>query len=154
MIAANRVRVALAALGAAAFLTLAACADKEIDPPAELVDLKPTRIVHREWTASLGGDSAELRLALRPMVVDGTVYAASHDGEVIALSAQNGRRLWTVKTKLALSAGPEVDGGTVVLGSSDGDIIALAAADGKERWRVNPSAAKCWRVRSSPRTSS
>jgi outer membrane protein assembly factor BamB len=135
MIAANRVRVALAALGAAACLTLAACADKEIDPPAELVDLKPTRIVHREWTASLGGDSASLRLALRPMVVDGTVYAASHDGEVMAMSAQNGRRLWTVKTKLALSAGPEVDGGLIVLGSSDGDIIALEAADGKERWR-------------------
>jgi outer membrane protein assembly factor BamB len=135
MIAANRARVALAALGAAAFLTLAACADKEIDPPAELVDLKPTRIVHREWTAGLGGDSASLRLALRPIVVDGTVYAASHDGEVIAMSAQNGRRLWSVKTKLALSAGPEVDGGLVVLGSSDGDIIGLEAADGKERWR-------------------
>jgi outer membrane protein assembly factor BamB len=91
--------------------------------------------VHREWTASLSGDSAYLRLALRPMVVDGTVYAASHDGEVMALSAKNGKRLWTVKTKLALSAGPEVDGGLVVLGSSDGDIIALSSADGKERWR-------------------
>jgi outer membrane protein assembly factor BamB len=135
MIAANRVRAALAALGAIAFLMLAACAEKEIDPPAELVDLKPTRVVHRAWTASLGGDSASLRLALRPIVVDGTVYAASHDGEVMAMSAQNGRRLWSVKTKLALSAGPEVDGGLVVLGSSDGDIIALAAADGKERWR-------------------
>jgi outer membrane protein assembly factor BamB len=135
MIAAYRVRGALAALGAVAFLMLGACAEKEIDPPAELVDIKPTRVVHREWTASLGGDSAYLRLALRPMVVDGTVYVASHDGEVMAMSAKNGKRLWTVKTKLALSAGPEVDGGLVVLGSSDGDIIALAAADGKERWR-------------------
>ena len=135
MFAANRVRLVLTALGAAGFLTLAACGDKEIDPPAELVDIVPKRVVHREWTASLGGDSASLRLALRPMVVDGKVYAASHDGEVIAMSAQNGRRLWVVKTKLALSAGPEVDGGLVVLGSSDGDIIALEAADGKERWR-------------------
>jgi len=135
MLAANRVRAALAALGAVAFLLLGACAEKEIDPPAELVDIKPTRVVHREWTASLSGDSAYLRLALRPMVVDGTVYAASHDGEVMALSAKNGKRLWTVKTKLALSAGPEVDGGLVVLGSSDGDIIALSSADGKERWR-------------------
>ena len=135
MIAANQGRVALAALGAVAFLMLGACADKEIDPPAELVDIKPTRVVHREWTAGLGGDSAYLRLALRPMVVDGTVYVAAHDGEVMALSAKNGKRLWAVKTKLALSAGPEVDGGLVVLGSSDGDIIALAAADGKERWR-------------------
>jgi len=135
MIAANRARVALSALGAVAFLALAACSDKEIDPPAELVDIKPTRVVHREWTASLGGDSASLRLALRPIVVDGTVYAASHDGEVMAISAQNGKRLWAVKTKLALSAGPEVDGGLVALGSSDGEIIGLDAADGKERWR-------------------
>jgi outer membrane protein assembly factor BamB len=135
MFAANRVRLVLTALGAAGFLTLAACGDKEIDPPAELVDIVPKRTVHREWTASLGGDSASLRLALRPMVVDGTVYAASHDGEVVAMSAQNGRRLWAVKTKLALSAGPEVEGELIVLGSSDGDIIALEAANGKERWR-------------------
>ena len=135
MFAANRVRMALAVLGTAGFLTLAACGDKEIDPPAELVDIVPKRVVHREWTVGLGGDSENLRLALRPRVVEGTIYAASHDGEVVAMSAQNGRRLWAVKTKLALSAGPEVDGGLIVLGSSDGDIIALSAADGKERWR-------------------
>jgi outer membrane protein assembly factor BamB len=134
MIAANFVRLS-AALGAAAFLVLSGCAEKEIDPPAELVDIVAKRTVQRPWSASLGGDSENLRLALRPIVVEGTLYAASHDGEVIAVSAQNGRRLWTVKTKLALAAGPEVDGGLVVLGSSDGDVIALDASNGKERWR-------------------
>ncbi len=135
MSSADRTRVVLAALGAAAFLALAACGDKEIDPPAELVDIVPKRTVQREWSAGLGGDSERLRLALRPLVVDGTVYAASHDGEVVALAADTGRRLWMVKTKLALSAGPEVQGDLIVLGSSDGDIIALEAADGRERWR-------------------
>jgi outer membrane protein assembly factor BamB len=135
MFAANRARLALAAFGAAAFLTLAACADKDIDPPAELVDIVAKRTVRHTWTAGLGGDSENLRLALRPIVVDGTVYAASHDGEVIAMAADSGRRLWTVKTKLALSAGPEVDGALVVLGSSDGDIVALDAGNGSERWR-------------------
>src|SRR5215218_9585718 len=98
MVAMNPARVAFAALGAAALMLLAACADKEIDPPAELVDIVAKRTVHREWTAGLGGDSERLRLALRPIVVDGNVYAASHDGEVIALSATTGRRLWAVKT--------------------------------------------------------
>jgi outer membrane protein assembly factor BamB len=135
MFSAKRTRVALAALGAAAFLALAACGDKEIDPPAELVDIVPKRTVHREWNASLGGDSERLRLALRPIVVEGTLYAASHNGEVIALSADTGKRLWEAKTKLALSAGPEVDGGLLVLGSSDGDVIALDATNGSERWR-------------------
>jgi outer membrane protein assembly factor BamB len=135
MFAANRSRIALAAWGAAAFLTLAGCAEKDIDPPAELVDIVPKRTVRHTWTAGLSGDSENLRLALRPMVVDSTIYAASHDGEVIAMAADSGRRLWTAKTKVALSAGPEVDSSLVVVGSSDGDIIALDATNGSERWR-------------------
>ncbi len=135
MFAANRSRIALAALGAAALLTLGACAEKDLDPPAELVDIVPKRTIRHTWTAGLSGDSESLRLALRPMVVDGTVYAASHDGEVIAMAADSGRRMWTAKTKVALSAGPEVAGSLVVVGSSDGDIIALDATNGSERWR-------------------
>jgi outer membrane protein assembly factor BamB len=134
MFCVHRTRVVLAVLGAA-FIALAGCKDKEVDPPAELGDITVKRVVHRTWSAGLGGDSKRLRLALRPMVVDGTVYAASHDGEVVAMSAANGKHLWTAKTKLALSAGPEVDGGLVVCGSSDGDIIALDAANGSEKWR-------------------
>jgi outer membrane protein assembly factor BamB len=109
--------------------------DKEVDPPAELLKLKATREVDRTWSTGLGGDSESLRLALRPAVVEGIVYAASHDGEVVALKADTGRRVWGVKTKLALSAGPEVGGGLVVLGSSDGDIVALDVTNGAERWR-------------------
>jgi outer membrane protein assembly factor BamB len=129
-------RGARVAVAAAALLAMLGCDnDKEVDPPAELVDVTTTRDVKRVWTAGLGGDSERLRLALRPVVVEGMVYAASHDGEVIALSADSGKRAWVVKTKLALSAGPEVSGGLIVLGSSDGDVIALEAANGTERWR-------------------
>ena len=109
--------------------------DKEVDPPAELTDIKATRDVHRVWSAGLGGDSERLRLALKPNVVEGVVYAASHDGEVIAMNAQSGKRVWMVKTKLSLSAGPEVGNGLVVLGSSEGDIVALDSSNGSQRWR-------------------
>jgi outer membrane protein assembly factor BamB len=129
-------RGARVAAAATALLMLLGCDnDKEVDPPAELVELKATRDVKRVWSTGLGGDSERLRLALRPEIAEGTVYAASHDGEVIALSADTGKRLWMVKTKLALSAGPGVGGGLIVLGSSDGDLIALDAATGAERWR-------------------
>jgi len=129
-------RGARVAAAATALLMVLGCDnDKEVDPPAELVELKATRDVKRVWSTGLGGDSERLRLALRPEVVEGTVYAASHDGEVIAMSADTGKRLWTVKTKLALSAGPGVGGGLIVVGSSDGDVIALDAATGAERWR-------------------
>jgi outer membrane protein assembly factor BamB len=109
--------------------------NKDPDPPAQLVDIVPKRDVKQVWSVGLGGDSKALRLALRPVAFEGAVYAASHEGEVVALDANNGKRKWAVKTKLPLAAGPTVDAGVVVLGSSDGDIIVLDAANGQERWR-------------------
>lgn len=131
----SRTAFALTALG---FLALVGCGDdKDVDPPAELVDIKATRDVDALWSISLGGDSERLRLALRPAVNEGVVYAASHDGEIVALAADSGKRIWSVKTKLPLSAGPEPGAGIVVTGSSDGDLIALDAANGQERWRTS-----------------
>jgi outer membrane protein assembly factor BamB len=124
------------AAAATALLILLGCDnDKEVDPPAELTEITTTRDVRRVWSAGLGGDAERLRLALKPVVVEGRVYAASHDGEVSAFSADTGKRAWLVKTKLPLSAGPEVGGGLVILGSSDGDLIALDATNGSQRWR-------------------
>jgi outer membrane protein assembly factor BamB len=125
----------LAALAALAIL--AACSDskKGQEPPAELVDIKSQLVIQREWSESLSGKSDHLRLALRPEVADGVVYAGGHKGEVVALNAETGRRLWRVNTKLALSAGPGVGDGVVVFGSSDGNVVALDAATGAERWR-------------------
>jgi outer membrane protein assembly factor BamB len=121
---------------AAALIAIAACSgDKEIDPPAELTDIVAKRDVRRVWTSGLGGNSERLRLALRPVIVEGVVYSAGHNGDVVSMAADTGRRGWSVKTKLPLSAGPEVAAGIVVLGSSDGDLIALDATNGAERWR-------------------
>ena len=129
-------RGARIAAAVTALLVMLGCDnDKEVDPPAELTKINTTRDVKRVWTAGLGGDAERLRLALKPIVVDGVVYAASHDGEVVAMSAATGKRNWVVKTKLALSAGPEVANGLIVLGSSEGDIIALDASNGAQRWR-------------------
>ncbi|MEQ1580484.1 MAG: outer membrane protein assembly factor BamB [Steroidobacteraceae bacterium] len=125
----------LAAL--AALAVLAACSDskKGQEPPAELVDIKSQLIIKREWSESLSGKADHLRLALRPEVVDDVVYAGGHKGEVVALNAATGRRLWKVNTKMPLSSGPGVGDGVVVFGSSDGNVVALDAATGAERWR-------------------
>jgi outer membrane protein assembly factor BamB len=114
---------------------IAGCGDKDVEQPAELVDIETTRKVDRLWSVGLGGGAEHLRLALRPSVVDDVLYTASHDGDVAAISVKNGRRLWLTKTKLALSAGPEAAEGLVVVGSSDGDVVALSADNGAEVWR-------------------
>jgi outer membrane protein assembly factor BamB len=131
-----RLRTVFATLALGSLIVLGGCSkDKVVEPPAELVDFNATRKVDRVWSTGLGGDSKHLRLALRPVVADGVVYAASNKGEVYAFAANNGRRAWSVKSRLQLSAGPEVGNGVVVVGSSDGDVLALDAATGAERWR-------------------
>jgi outer membrane protein assembly factor BamB len=120
----------------ALFGALAACdKDTTADPPAELVDIKPTLKVQRLWSENVGGGGEVLRLTLGVAGSGDTVYAASRDGEVRALDAATGKKRWQTDTHLELSAGPGVGSGLVVVGTSDGDLAALDAATGKQRWK-------------------
>src|SRR5690606_37702868 len=96
---------------AAALLCLAACDnEKEVDPPAELVDFQPKIEVKRIWSKGIGGDK-HLRLGLKPATDLTKLYAASHGGDVYALNPANGQEHWRARTRLRLSAGPGVGGG-------------------------------------------
>jgi outer membrane protein assembly factor BamB len=120
----------------AALAVIAACGkNKNTDPPAKLVDFEPQLSVEKLWSHSFGGKSDRMRLALRMAVADNVAYAAGFDGEITALSAENGKTIWVVKTKLPLSAGPAVGNGIVVVGATDGTVVAFEALTGKERWR-------------------
>lgn len=113
--------------------------DKDEDPPAPLPDFKTTLRIREVWAAGIGGSSEFLRLALAPASDGSRLYAAAHDGEIVAFEAGRGARLWRTNTKLPLSAGPAVDGKVVVVGTSDGEVVALNADDGKQIWRKSVS---------------
>ena len=114
---------------------VAACdKDKEVDPPAELVDITPSVAVQRVWSTSVGGGGEKLRLALGLAEADGTVFAAARSGRVRAIDAASGRTRWQTDTKLELSAGPGVGQGLVVVGTNGGQLVALDAATGQQRW--------------------
>lgn len=121
----------------AAIALLGACSkEKDVEPPAELVDFNARLAVSQAWSVGMGGGEEVMRLALSPAVEGPVAYLAGHDGDVIAVDVETGRSAWRTALKLHLSAGPGVGEGLVVVGSPDGDVIALAAADGAERWRV------------------
>jgi outer membrane protein assembly factor BamB len=116
---------------------LTACSkEKDIEPPAELVDIATSLDVRRAWNASTGGQKEAMRLGLGAAIDAERVYGAGHNGDVIAVELASGRSIWRVRTKLPLAGGAGAGGGLVVAGSSDGDVVALDAANGAERWRV------------------
>src|SRR5271169_1561550 len=129
----------LFSLSLGALLIAAGCSkDKDVEPPAKLVDFPATLPVKKIWSNGLGGGKKQivLRLGLGPALDNGLVYAANHQGELLALSLETGKRAWVKKLKMPLSAGPAARFGMVVVGSSKGSIVALDGATGRELWRA------------------
>ena len=109
------------------------------DPPAELQDIDDPISVNTLWTIDVGAGSDDKRLNLVPAYVDGRLYAADAQGQVLALNAGNGRIIWSVEVDAPFSGGPGVGEGLVVLGTTDAEVIALSESDGSVKWRVNVS---------------
>jgi outer membrane protein assembly factor BamB len=127
-------------LALSAALVLSACGlfgddDEELEP-AELIDFETKVPVKRLWKTKVGADAEFLRVALRPMGDGNRIYAASVNGNVVALDPENGKQVWRNKLDVALSSGPGVGEGLVVVITADGYVVALAGEDGTERWRA------------------
>jgi outer membrane protein assembly factor BamB len=127
-------------LALSAAVLLAGCGlfgddDEELEP-AELIDFETKVPVKRLWSTKIGSDAEFLRVALRPMGDGNRIYAASINGNVVALDPENGKQVWRNKLDIGLSSGPGVGEGLVVVVATDGFVIALSAEDGTERWRA------------------
>jgi outer membrane protein assembly factor BamB len=130
---------ALWAIAASALLFAAGCSkDKDVEPPAKLAKFPTKLSVTKAWSEGVGGGKKQmqLRLGLGPAIDNGTVFAASHKGEVVAVGLKKGERRWRKDVRLPLSAGPAAGSGLVVVGSSKGNIVALDEASGREVWRT------------------
>jgi len=114
--------------------------EPNIDPPAELVDLKSSINVRELWSTSVGSGSSTDRVKLVPYVHGGRVYVANREGVVKALDSSSGRVIWSVeKEGLEVSGGPGAGEDLVLVGTSNGEVIALAQQDGSEKWRARVS---------------
>lgn len=107
--------------------------------PAELVELENQLAITTLWSTSVGDGAGEQRIRLLPQVVNGQLYVASHDGQIRALNATNGRASWSTSSGLEISGGVGIGNNLVVVGTSNAEVVAFDATNGSERWRARVS---------------
>src|ERR1700729_1496712 len=94
-------------LSFAALLIAAGCSkDKDVEPPAVLVNFPSTLPIKKLWSEGVGGGKKQikLRLGLGPTIDNGLVFAASHKGEMVAVALDSGKNIWVKKLKVPISA--------------------------------------------------
>ena len=109
------------------------------EPPAELEPLETALSVATVWKTDIGDGGGRGGIGLVPTLRGERIYAAEADGEVVALDAATGKKLWVSDTGLALSGGPGSDESIVVIGSENGEVVTLDAVSGNELWRTRVS---------------
>ncbi|MFY7961664.1 MAG: PQQ-binding-like beta-propeller repeat protein, partial [Elsteraceae bacterium] len=109
------------------------------------LDLPET--VSEAWRASVGsGSSSSAFLYNSPIMADGRLYAIDADGNLTALDAINGRRLWQVDTtpdnegSAIVAGGVASAGGRVYVASGYAEVIAYDGATGRQIWRQSTPA--------------
>ena len=103
--------------------------------PVELQVLSSPLPVSHQWRDTSSSGLRDRFAELRPATQGGRVFVAGQRGDITALDADNGQRLWQVDTERSITAGVGLSPDLVLVGTLNGEVIALAQQDGSERWR-------------------
>jgi len=106
------------------------------------IDTGNVKRLQAQWALQIPGESA---VEAVPVVVDGVMFVTRPPGEVMALDAATGRRIWTYlrpQKKVNPYEGNRVNRGVAVLGSRvfwgtlDAALVALDSRTGKLLWET------------------
>ena len=106
------------------------CASTNLPKIAELPAQPAVQATAWAWHVPMAESSGVLRL----QVVDQTVYAASDNGDLLALEASTGRVIWRVRLPDGLSAGVGGDANRVAVVTLNNELLSIQS--GEVRWRV------------------
>jgi outer membrane protein assembly factor BamB len=108
--------------------------DDDATAPAELIDIDETVSIEELWSVGVGNGQGDGFYRIRPAIQGETIYAASADGEVVALNRNNGKSLWEADLETSLSGGVGVYDDALLVGSSEGFVLKLDANSGARLW--------------------
>ena len=110
--------------------------EEDATAPVELERIDTKVKLKKQWSTKIGDGQGDGFYKITPTLVDGVIYVASSDGEVAAISAADGDRLWRVELERPLSGGVGYHSRSLYLGGADGSVLQLSADDGVVEWEA------------------
>jgi outer membrane protein assembly factor BamB len=123
--------------------------DDNAEPPTPLVEIVATANLNKVWSENIGKGTDELFIKLAPVILDDRIFIADTRGDIAALYADTGKKIWDIDSDLPITGGPGADEYLVMVGTSEGDVLSLTSETGEEVWRAKVSS----EILSSPRES-
>lgn len=118
--------------------------DSTLAPP-ELPDVEQKVRIEKLWDGGVSGPPGAMpHLRLRPALVpepdsEGRLYVAGGKGDIVAVLAESGKRLWKRATKKWISGGVGAGEDLVAVGTTEGEVLAFSAATGEPLWEAQVS---------------
>mgnify|MGYP003651817975 CR=1 FL=1 len=145
-------------LGVCFAMSLSACtilqpiadlfSDDETEQPAELTDLNEEVRLNRRWSVNVGDGQGDYYSQLHPAIDRDMIFAASANGNVVAVNRATGDVAWRVRSDRTISGAVGASNGLVLFGTREAEVVALDQFSGREIWRASVSS----EVLSAPQT--
>ena len=113
--------------------------DEDPRAPAELLDVVSETTINRNWRINVGNGQGDNYKKLTPVVDGGFVFAASDDGEIIAVNTINGDLMWKTEVENSITGGVGAGDGIVMIGTEAAELIVFNQSNGEEVWRASVS---------------
>jgi outer membrane protein assembly factor BamB len=103
------------------------------NPHERMLSSRNAHRLHKRWSFFTGCSGSQCGSS-SAAVVNGTVYVGGYDGNLYALKAATGAKLWSFLTAGDVRSSPAVANGVIYDGSGDDNVYAIDAARGTKLW--------------------
>ena len=142
------VAVCLLSFGCSNFSWNPFSSDEDPNQPIELTDIEEEVDLQREWRVNIGNGQGDNYTKITPVSDGGYIFAASEDGDVVAVNSLDGAVVWREELEVNITGGVGAGDGILMVGTQDAEIITLSQAEGALVWRSRVSS----EVLSQPKT--